>query len=340
MDDFKSKLDNLVNSAKISKKKYHNFLQRGIQYQKFDSEFPTLRRFFPDGVPIGASDTFIRNLSFPYQETSYVCASIGKRHPRTYLYKLHEKHGGVLSLLDGIRPIGDNLFGSLNRILLGSDAILLSADNLIANMGGIWDWRLFGNHLKKNNFAAYDELEKFSKTYTQTEPTHVILARKKETFERLHFLEKYKKNQIAIFNSDHVKIIIMTNYDGYDYVSRVINPGERINYVVEIDETGNIDIKKCLQVLRTKFGISRMLNDGGRKMSNGMKQLGLLGGERISYEPSPAEHHIPKIITEDMILGRDGLGIDGSAVKDSFIAYSQNINTSKQETFNLHLYTM
>jgi len=340
MDDFKSKLDSLISSEMISEKEYHNFLQRGVQYEKFGTEFPTLNNFFPDGIPIGASETFIRNLSFPYQETSYVCASIDEKYPRTYLYKLHEKHGGVLELLGGIRPVGDNLFGSLNRILLGSKAILLSADNLIANIEGIWNWRLFGNHLKKNNFAAYNELEKFSKTKSHTNPIHIILARKRKTFERLNFLEKYKKNQIGIFNSDQVKIIIMTNDDGYDYASHVINPDDKIKYVVETDKSGNIDIKKCLQTLRMKFGISRMLNDGGRKMSNGMKQLGVLGGERISYEPSLGVNHSPKNITEDMILGRDGIGIDGSAIKDSIVVFSQKIGTSKKESLNLHVYPM
>ncbi|MHA7646733.1 universal stress protein [Nitrosopumilus sp. S4] len=154
------------------------------------------------------------------------------------------------------------------------------------------------------------------------------------------YLEKYEKNQIAIFNSEHVKIIIITNDDGYDYVSPMINPDDQINYIVETDENGNIDIKKSLQSLRTDFNISRMLNDGGRQMSNGMKQLGLLGGERISYEPSPGDNYVPKIITDDMILGRDGMGIDGSAVKDSITVFSQKINTSRKESLNLHLYPM
>lgn len=66
----------------------------------------------------------------------------------------------------------------------------------------------------------------------------------------------------------------------------------------------------------------------------------MLGGERISYEPYPGQKFIPKKITQNMILGKDGAGIDNSPIKNSLIAFSQNVFIEKNEKLVLHLYPM
>lgn len=339
MIDFHKKLDELVSTNRISEETYKHFVSRGMKYEKFNSEFPFLKSYFPHGVPIGASEKFIDKLNFPYQETSYVCASVTPSPPNTYLFKTKGKGGGVINLLGGKRPLGDCVFGSLNRIFLGSHAILISADNLMANPAHIWKWNFFGNHLKHLHHETFLELQKLAKKFNSN-PIHVIIARKKNTLERLAFLENYLKNKIAIFNSNDIKIIMITNKDGYNYLQNKIPTSDKISYISETDDFGDLDIKKCFKTLRKKYQIKKILNDGGRKMSLGLKKLNLLGGERISYEPFPGEYYIPDEISHDMILGRDGFGIDGSQIPDTVVAFSQKLSDNKQELFNLHLYAL
>jgi hypothetical protein len=339
MTNFKTKLGYLVSSGAINEEKYKKFLLRGIQFEKFDSDFPYLKKYFPRWVPIGASEIFINNLDVPYQETSYVCASTGTKKPRTYLYKTDNKHGGVVDLLGGKRPLGDTLFASLSRILLGNKAIMFSADNLIENSNQVWNWNFFGKYLKNDHQDIFNELKLLAEKKSANNPIQVILARKKSTFERLNFIKKYQNNEIAIFNSKN-KIVFLTDDEGFRHVSKKIKPDQRIQYITETNESGEIDIKKCMQVLRKKFGVEIMLNDGGRKMSLGLKKLKLLGGERVSYEPFPGEKFIPKIIREDLIFGEDGMGIDGSPISDSIVAFEHKFDIDKSELLKLHLYSI
>jgi hypothetical protein len=167
------------------------------------------------------------------------------------------------------------------------------------------------------------------------------LARKKSTFERLEFLEKYKKNEIKIFDSNETDLIILTNHDGFEYASKTIKPdGNHLQYIVETDVADIIDIKRCLKQIRKKFKIKKMLKDGGRSMSNEIRQLGMLGGERISYEPFPGYEFMPDKITYDMILGQDGIGIDESPIGRSIVTFSQKIKTDRTENLCLHVYSM
>jgi hypothetical protein len=338
MCGLKEKLGILVSLDKISEDQYKKLLRRGITYEKFGKNYPVLEKLFPEGIPIGASDAFIENLDFPYQETSYVCARAGP-YSKTYLYKTNSENGGIINLTSGHRPVGDSLFAAFNRILLGEQAILISADNLIANSQQIWNWNFFAQNLKKYP-DIYEELKKFAAPRLHTNPTQIILARKKDTFERLGFVEKYLEQKIKIFNSEKNSIIILTNEDGYQYASKTIKENDKVQYVCEVDENGNIDIKKCLKILRKNFNIKKLLNDGGRQMSNGIKEIGMLGGERISYEPCPDKKFLPKTITDDMILGVDGTGIDGTIIQDALVAFSQDLNFGRKELFNLHIYPM
>lgn len=339
MDGLKKRLDILVSSDKISEEQYKKLLKRGITYERFGTDYPALEILFPKGIPIGASDAFIENLDFPYQETSYVCARSGP-FSDTYLYKTDTVDGGVVNLTGGHRPVGDNLFASFNRILLGGQAILISADNLIANSQQIWDWEFFGKNLKDTHANIYEELKKFATSRVHANPTQIILARKKDTFDRLGIVEKYLEQKIKIFNSENNRIIILTNEDGYQYASKTIKENDRVKYVYEVDEDGNIDIKKCLKKLRKNFNIQKILNDGGRQMSNGIKKIGMLGGERISYEPYPGEKFLPKTITKDMVLGMNGTGIDGTVIPDAIVAFSQELDFGRKESFSLHMYPM
>ena len=335
MTSFKAKLGRLVSLGKITENEYRNFLLRGIQYQKFGSKYPCLQEVFPDGIPVGASESFIDELEFPYQETSYVCASAGITYPRTYLYKTDKTDGGVTDLAGGKRPIGDNLFASLSRIIVGAHAILVSADNLMANSNQIWDWNFFADNLKTNYNELYAETADFAQQNSSSDPIQVILARKKSTFERLDFLDAYKKDKIAIFNSK--KVVILTNLEGYEHISKGM---DGVEFISKTKPNGDIDIKECLKQLRKEFDIKKILNDGGRKMSCGMKCLGLLGGERISYEPYPGDNFLPNQVTNEMILGKDESGIDGSPIPNSIVAFSQKINIEQEEQLNLHLYPM
>jgi hypothetical protein len=52
--------------------------------------------------------------------------------------------------------------------------------------------------------------------------------------------------------------------------------------------------------LRSKYNIDIMLNDGGRQMSNGIRDIGLLGEERITLELYPGNDIIPDM--ESVIL--------------------------------------
>lgn len=337
MCGFKEKLGTLVSMGKISEDQYKKMLRRGITYEKFGINYPVLERLFPKGVPIGASDVFIENLDFPYQETSYVCARSGPSS-NTFLYKTNAENGGIINLTKGSRPVGDSLFAALNRILLGGQAMLISADNLIANSKQIWDWDFFGRYLKNTCPDMYEELKKFAISRLSTNPTLVILARKKDTFDRLGFLQEYSDQKIKIFNSKNNRIIILTNEDGYQYASKTIKENDKVQYIHEIDDDGNIDIKKSLKMLRKNYNIKKLLNDGGRQMSNGIKKIEMLGGERISYEPYPGKKFLPKTITDEMILGRKGVGIDGTAIHDAVVAFSQELDLGRRESFKLHLY--
>ena len=48
--------------------------------------------------------------------------------------------------------------------------------------------------------------------------------------------------------------------------------------------------------LRKKYSVDIMLNDGGRIMSNGVRDSGLLGEERVTLEPYPGNGLIPNEI--------------------------------------------
>ena len=57
-----------------------------------------------------------------------------------------------------------------------------------------------------------------------------------------------------------------------------------LSYVVTGKE---FDFRKAMQILRDKYHVRNILNDGGRLMSNGVRDSGLLAEERVTLEPFP-----------------------------------------------------
>ena len=120
----------------------------------------SLGRILPQ-IVIGASDKFVARMKIPYQATSFLVAKTKPNLNGWYVYKIPEQpKGGLLLLSGGKRRIGDNVFASTHRIILGRKAILVSAVNLMANKDNIWNWHFFGNHLKQNNQSLYNDLVK------------------------------------------------------------------------------------------------------------------------------------------------------------------------------------
>jgi hypothetical protein len=94
-------------------------------------------------------------------------------------------------------------------------------------------------------------------------------------------------------------VIFITNQNGYDYISKRILESEFVNYIVTGEE---FDLYNGMVNLRSKYNIDIMLNDGGRQMSNGIRDTGLLGEERITLEPYPGNDIIPEVESVDPIL--------------------------------------
>jgi len=338
LKEFKTQLDELISKSQISEIEYNHFLKRGIQYEKFGKKYPKLREIFPEGMPIGASKKFIQELEIPYQETSFVCSLATKSSPKVYIYKKTPESGQIKDLLAGKRPVGDNIFAALNRILLGDKAVLISADNLIENKEQIWDWRFFGKNLIKKYPEVYKELKDFSEKKSGSKITQVVIARKKETFRRLNILKKSNNKEIAILNDQNTKVIFLTNDEGKEIINKI--KSDNVSHISKSNQRGEIDIIQCLKELKKRFNVPMMLNDGGRIMSDGLKREKLLGGERITYESFPGEKYAPKKIQNAMILGKEGQGKDNSELKDAVVVFSKKLNIEGPETFKLHLYPM
>ena len=130
-------------------------------------------------------------MKVPYQATSYVAARTkqsGKKQSGkgTYIYKIpHKPGGGVLSLTGGIRKLGDSVFASTHRILFGSKAMMISADNLVANREHIWNWQFFGNAISQSHPDIYEDLIKLREKVVINSIFHqIIVARSDKTFRQ------------------------------------------------------------------------------------------------------------------------------------------------------------
>jgi len=221
---------------------------------------------------------------------------------------------------------------------MGSKAMMISADNLVANREQIWNWQFFGNVIRKLNPEIYEDLIKLrEKVVANTMFHQFIVARSDKTFRRLKLADLYLKNQIQILDPKNgISVIFLTNESGHDYASKLIPKSHLVDYVV----TGkNFDIYSAMNQVRRLYDIDVILNDGGRIMSNSVCDLGILGEERVTLEPYPGDTFIPhsERIDPKSVLGIEGVGIDGGEVRNSIKIQSTKIGN---EIANVYLYPL
>jgi hypothetical protein len=341
---YQNYLSFLVERKLISITQFEHFSRRGIQLISpgVDLGLDTLAKLLPE-IIISASPEYIKKMKVPYQATSFLAAKIRNENedsltntsPVPYIYKLSGKPGGGVTLLaGGKRRIGDNVFASTHRILLGCKAIAVSALNLMINKDKIWNWEFFGRNIKNTCPDLYLDLVRLHDGYSKGCSLYqVIIARSENTFKKLQVVENYRRNKIAVLNpANKVRVIFITDQGGYDYASKAIRQSELTDYIV----TGNkFNITEGLEILRRKYSVDIMLNDGGRQMSNGMRDLGALAEERVTLEPFPGKRIIPdeKEIEPSSIMAMGGLGLDGNELEQSILIHSTIIGNEKANVY-------
>lgn len=334
--DYYKKLDHLFENQKLNKITLNHFKKRGIQiYDTFkDLGGYHLSKLIPY-VVVGASNEFVEKMNIPYQATSFIASQVFSQDSGIYAYKLSGvKGGGVQFLTGGSRKMGDNIFASLHRILIGNQAIIVTINNMMENHDQIWSWDFFGKHLIGYPLI-YDDLLHISKKYIDRSKFYFIISiRSIESIVRSNVIECYRNNKIAMLNPvNNIKVIIFTSSQIYEYISKYIKESDLISYII----TGErFDNQTGLQILRKKYGVRYLLNDGGRRMSNSMRDDMLLGEERITLEPfNPMTLNYK--IDDDCILGKRGTGLDDSEVESSILLNSLPINYEKA---NVYLYPL
>jgi hypothetical protein len=296
-------------------------------------------------IVIGASYEFIKRMKIPYQSTSFLVANTKSDLKGWYVYKIPEQpKGGLLLLSGGKRRLGDNIFASTHRIILGRKAILVSAVNLMTNKNNIWNWHFFGDHLKQDNISLYEDLVRLETIMNRKDDSassvdsmgpyyYIIIARSESTFKKLEIVDNYLQNKIAVLNPENnIHTVFITNNSGFDFASKRIEESSLVSY---IDTGENFDLYRAMQELKQKYGIDLILNDGGRIMSEGVRREGLLGEERISLEPFPGEDIFPsdKYIDPTTAAGSIGLGLDGSEIEGSILLHSNKIEDEKLNVY-------
>ena len=337
---YKKQLSLLLNNEVISEDLYRHFINRGLRVISPLNDFGLyyLGEILPE-IVIGASSGYVSKMKVPYQATSYVAARARQSGTGVYIYKItHKPGGGVLSLTGGTRKLGDSVFASTHRILMGSKAMMISADNLVANREQIWNWQFFGNVIRKSNPEVYEDLMKLrDKVNTNSIFRQFVVARSDRTFQRLKLADLYQKNQIQILDPKNgTSVIFLTNESGHDYASKLIPESHLVDYIV----TGiNFDMYSAMNQVRRLYDIDVILNDGGRIMSNSVRDLGILGEERVTLEPYPGDRFIPRSdrIDPKSVLGTEGDGIDGGEIKNGIRIHSTKIGN---EIANVYLYPL
>jgi hypothetical protein len=337
---YKKQLSLLLDNGVISEELYRHFINRGLKVISPSNDFGLdyLGEIIPETV-IGASSDYVSKMKVPYQATSYVAARTKESCKGVYIYKIpHKPGGGVLSLTGGIRKLGDSVFASTHRILFGSKAMMISADNLVANREHIWNWQFFGNAIKQSYPDIYEDLIKLrEKVVTNSIFHQIIVARSDKTVHRLKLDALYRKNQIRILDPKNgIRVIFLTNQSGYDYLSKILPESDLIGYII----TGKaFDMYSAMVKVRRLYDIDMILNDGGRIMSNSLRDLGILGEERVTLEPYPGSRFIPdhERIDPACVLGVEGSGIDGGEIKNGIRIHSTKIGN---EMANVYQYPL
>jgi hypothetical protein len=337
--NYQSKLESLAQKHVISEEQLSHFLNRGVQVisPKHNFGLESLQKYLPE-IVIGASQKYIEKMTVPYQATSFIAANTNRDRKGPYIFKIPGQHSGGISLLTGgSRKPGDNIFASIHRILIGYKAVMVSGANLIVNKDKVWDWQFFGNYFKSYDPDVYEDLSRLiKKTGISKAPAYyVVVCRSDATFKRLKIVDEYMNNRIAVLNPiNNIKVIFLTNRLGYEYASKSIIESDLVNYVI----TGNdFNISEAMLRLRKDYNIDIMLNDGGRQMSNGIRNAGLIGEERITLEPYPGYDILPEEIDPTSILGVEGIGLDQSEIEGGILLHSTKID---DEFANVYVYPL
>ena len=337
---YKNQLSLLLEIGAISEEIYCHFINRGLKVisPSIDFGLEYLGKILPE-IVIGASSGYVSKMSVPYQATSYVAARTKESGKGVYIYKItHKPGGGVLSLTGGTRKLGDSIFASTHRILMGSKAMMISADNLVVNKEQIWNWEFFGDAVRELAPEIYEDLIKLREKIVRNSMFHqFVVARSDKTFRRLKLADLYLKNKIKILDPKNgISVIFLTNESGHEYASKLIPESDLVDYVV----TGkNFDMHSAMVQVRRVYDIDMILNDGGRVMSNSVRDLGILGEERVTLEPYPGNQFIPsdESIEPGSILGVQGIGIDGEEIQHGIRIHSTRIG---EEAANVYLYPL
>lgn len=337
---YKKQLSLLLHIGVISEELYCHFINRGLKIISPSNDFGLdyLGEILPE-IVIGASSGYINKMKVPYQATSYVTARTKESGKGFYIYKIaHKPGGGVLSLTGGTKKLGDSIFASTHRILMGSKAMMISADNLVINKEQIWNWQFFGDAVRELAPEIYEDLIKLREKIVTNSMFHqFVVARSDKTFRRLKLADLYLKNQIKILDPKNgISVIFLTNESGHEYASKLIPESDLVDYVV----TGkNFDMHSAMIQVRRLYDIDMILNDGGRIMSNSVRDLGILGEERVTLEPYPGDQFIPsdESIEPESILGAQGIGIDGGEIQKGIRIHSTRIG---DEAANVYLYPL
>jgi hypothetical protein len=337
---YKTKLSLLLDKGAISENVYKHFIKRGLKVVSPSNDYGlyNLGKILPE-IVIGASEEYICNMEVPYQATSYIASRTGNIGKAVYIYKINDRPGGgVLSLTGGIRKLGDSVFASTHRILLGRKAMMISADNLVVNKEHIWNWQFFGNAIRESNPNIYEDLVKLNeKVGKRPEFRQIVVARSDKTFHRLNIAGLCRENQIKILDPIHgIKVTFLTNDSGHEYASKFLPESDLIEYII----TGiEFDMYLAMIKFRKLHGTDVILNDGGRIMSNSVRDQGLLGEERITLEPYPGDQFIPQRseLDQQNVLGIEGTGIDGGEIENGIKIHSTRIN---DEFANVYLYPL
>ena len=340
LSGYKKQLSLLLENRLISEEIYCHFVNRGLKVIRPSSDFGLgyLGEILPE-IVLGVSSNYINKMKVPYQATSYVAARNKENGTGVYIYKINNKPGGgVLSLTGGTRKLGDSVFASTHRILMGSNSMMISADNLVINREQIWNWQFFGNVVRELAPEVYEDLVKLEQKVARNSNFHqIIVTRSDKTFRRLKLPDLYQKNQIKILNpKNEIRVIFLTNESGYDYSSKLIRESDLIHYIV----TGKVfDMYSAMNKVRRQYGINMILNDGGRIMSNSVRDLGILGEERVTLEPYPGSKFISLDERKNpkAVLGTEGSGIDGGEIKNGIRIHSTIIG---DEIANVYLYPL
>lgn len=337
---YKKQLSLLLDNRVITEELYRHFVNRGLKVISPSNDYGLeyLSKILPE-IVIGASSGYVSKMKVPYQATSYVTARTKESGKGVYIYKIaHKPGGGVLSLTGGTRKLGDSIFASTHRILMGSKAMMISADNLVVNKEQIWNWQFFGDAVRELAPEIYEDLIKLREKIVTNSMFHqFVVARSDKTFRRLKLADLYLKNQIKILDPKNgISVIFLTNKSGHEYASKLIPESDLVDYVV----TGkNFDMHSAMIQVRRLYDIDMILNDGGRIMSNSVRDLGILGEERVTLEPYPGDQFIPsgESIEPESILGAQGIGIDGGEIQNGIRIHSTRIG---DEAANVYLYPL